>query len=74
MGLFSPMEILTGERINVEASSRTEGGQVAVNMRVWRPGFEDDEDEDGDGVVAMIFRISSSKPLSSMRSASSRTR
>ena len=64
MGLSAPMEMCTGVRMKVEARSRTEGGQVAVNMRVWRPLV---------GVVLRILRISSSKPLSSMRSASSRT-
>lgn len=67
VGLSLPMEMWTGEVINVAASSRTEGGQVAVNMRVWRP----DEDE---GVPAIILRMSGSNPLSSIRSASSRTR
>lgn len=64
MGLLAPMEMWTGSCMKVDARSRTEGGQVAVNMRVWRPWLR---------VVAMILRISSSKPLSSMRSASSRT-
>ena len=65
VGLSAPMEMCTGCVMNVEASSRTEGGHVAVNMRVCRPVV---------GVAEMILRISSSKPLSSMRSASSRTR
>lgn len=53
--------------MKVDASARTEGGQVAVNIRVWRP-------EEDEGVQAMILRMSGSKPLSSIRSASSRTR
>ena len=65
VGLSAPMEMWTGWVMNVAARSRTEGGQVAVNMRVCRPFWV---------VVPMILRISSSKPLSSMRSASSNTR
>ena len=34
MGLSAPMEMCTGWRMKVEARSRTEGGQVAVNMSV----------------------------------------
>ena len=34
MGLSAPMEMCTGVFMKVDARSRTEGGQVAVNMRV----------------------------------------
>jgi len=48
------MVILTGCFMNVAASSRTDCGQVAVNIRVWRDSFG--------GQALMMRRMSSSKP------------
>lgn len=62
---LSPIVILTGLVMNVEANARTDSGQVAVNIRVWRLPMA--------GVVLIILRISSSNPLSSILSASSST-
>mmetsp|Transcript_15047 Transcript_15047/g.39057 ORF Transcript_15047/g.39057 Transcript_15047/m.39057 type:complete len:212 (-) Transcript_15047:682-1317(-) len=59
-----PIVICAGERWNSEASRRTSGGQVAVNIIVCRCG----------GTCAMMRRICGSKPMSSIRSASSSTR
>ena len=51
---LSPIVILVGETMKVEASSRTDCGQVAVNIRVWRVG---------DGIARIMRFMSSSKPV-----------
>jgi len=51
---LSPIVILVGEVMKVEASFRTDCGQVAVNIRVWRVG---------EGIARIMRFISSSKPV-----------
>lgn len=59
-----PMVTWTGWTRSSSAILRTSLGQVAVYIRVCRP----------EGMSLTIFRICGSNPISSMRSASSRTR
>mmetsp|Transcript_66725 Transcript_66725/g.201420 ORF Transcript_66725/g.201420 Transcript_66725/m.201420 type:complete len:292 (+) Transcript_66725:841-1716(+) len=60
----SPTRTSTASRMNSAASRRTEAGHVAVNITVCRSC----------GSSLITFRICGSNPMSSIRSASSRTR
>mmetsp|Transcript_99270 Transcript_99270/g.281117 ORF Transcript_99270/g.281117 Transcript_99270/m.281117 type:complete len:338 (-) Transcript_99270:405-1418(-) len=62
---MSPMCTCTGRRRKSKASWRTAFGQVALKSRVWRSAPR--------GQASTILRIWGSKPMSSMRSASSST-
>mmetsp|Transcript_37669 Transcript_37669/g.98700 ORF Transcript_37669/g.98700 Transcript_37669/m.98700 type:complete len:218 (+) Transcript_37669:288-941(+) len=57
----SPMCTVTGSTRNSDASARIFFGHVAVNKSIWYPG----------GTLPRALRMSGSKPISSMRSASS---